>query len=476
MSPVATSPHELASNGHARKSVKASNGANAADADIPVHLSSADLIRMEHEYAAHNYHPLPVVFDRANGAKVWDPEGKEYIDMLSAYSAVNQGHCHPRIVATLVEQAQKLALSSRAFYNSVFARYAQMVTEMFSYESVLPMNTGAEAVETGVKLARKWAYVKKGVPEGKAIVLSVEGNFHGRTIGVISMSTDPESRGGFGPFLEGVGPTFRDNGTLRTIRFGVIEDLERALELYGEYVAGFLMEPIQGEAGIVVPPAGYLKEVRKLCTKHNVLLICDEIQTGLCRTGKMLCCEHENVRPDIVLLGKALSGGVYPVSAALADKEIMHCIQPGEHGSTYGGNPLGCAVSMTALRVLVEENLSDRAEYLGKIFREEMKALRSPLVKDVRGKGLLNAVVIDEEKSVKGRSAWQFCLLLKSRGVLAKPTHVNIIRFAPPLVISEEDLRKAVGVIAECLEDFDRLDDIPGEVESEKGHKDTLSI
>lgn len=476
MSPVATSPHELASNGHARKSVKASNGANAADADIPVHLSSADLIRMEHEYAAHNYHPLPVVFDRANGAKVWDPEGKEYIDMLSAYSAVNQGHCHPRIVATLVEQAQKLALSSRAFYNSVFARYAQMVTEMFSYESVLPMNTGAEAVETGVKLARKWAYVKKGVPEGKAIVLSVEGNFHGRTIGVISMSTDPESRGGFGPFLEGVGPTFRDNGTLRTIRFGVIEDLERALELYGEYVAGFLMEPIQGEAGIVVPPAGYLKEVRKLCTKHNVLLICDEIQTGLCRTGKMLCCEHENVRPDIVLLGKALSGGVYPVSAALADKEIMHCIQPGEHGSTYGGNPLGCAVSMTALRVLVEENLSDRAEYLGKIFREEMKALRSPLVKDVRGKGLLNAVVIDEEKSVKGRSAWQFCLLLKSRGVLAKPTHVNIIRFAPPLVISEEDLRKAVGVIAECLEDFDKLDDIPGEVESEKGHKDTLSI
>lgn len=476
MSPVATSPHELASNGHARKSVKASNGANAVDADIPVHLSSADLIRMEHEYAAHNYHPLPVVFDRANGAKVWDPEGKEYIDMLSAYSAVNQGHCHPRIVATLVEQAQKLALSSRAFYNSVFARYAQMVTEMFSYESVLPMNTGAEAVETGVKLARKWAYVKKGVPEGKAIVLSVEGNFHGRTIGVISMSTDPESRGGFGPFLEGVGPTFRDNGTLRTIRFGVIEDLERALELYGEYVAGFLMEPIQGEAGIVVPPAGYLKEVRKLCTKHNVLLICDEIQTGLCRTGKMLCCEHENVRPDIVLLGKALSGGVYPVSAALADKEIMHCIQPGEHGSTYGGNPLGCAVSMTALRVLVEENLSDRAEYLGKIFREEMKALRSPLVKDVRGKGLLNAVVIDEEKSVKGRSAWQFCLLLKSRGVLAKPTHVNIIRFAPPLVISEEDLRKAVGVIAECLEDFDRLDDIPGEVESEKGHKDTLSI
>ncbi|KAI6009965.1 pyridoxal phosphate-dependent transferase [Pisolithus marmoratus] len=476
MSPVATSPHDFVSNGRANSSVKAGNGANAADAGTPVHLSSADHIRMEHEYAAHNYHPLPVVFDRANGAKVWDPEGKEYIDMLSAYSAVNQGHCHPKIIATLIEQAQKLTLSSRAFYNSVFARYAQQITEMFSYESVLPMNTGAEAVETAVKLSRKWAYMKKGVPEGKAMVLSVDGNFHGRTIGVISMSTDPESRGGFGPYLEGVGPTFRDNGSVRMIRHGVVEDLERALELYGDCVAGFLVEPIQGEAGIVVPPAGYLAEVRKLCTKHNVLLICDEIQTGLCRTGKMLCCEHENVRPDIVLLGKALSGGVYPVSAVLADKEIMYCINPGEHGSTYGGNPLGCAVAMTALRVLVEENLAERAEYLGEIFRAEMNALRSPLVKLVRGKGLLNAVVIDEEKSTRGRSAWQFCLLLKSRGVLAKPTHVNIIRFAPPLVISEEDLRKAIKVIAECLEDLDKLDDIPGEVESEKGHKDTLSI
>ncbi|KAI6003282.1 pyridoxal phosphate-dependent transferase [Pisolithus orientalis] len=455
MSPVATSPHDS----------QVSNG-------VPVHLSSADHIRMEHEYAAHNYHPLPAVFDRANGAIVWDPEGKEYIDMLSAYSA---GHCHPKIVATLIEQAQKLTLSSRAFYNSIFTRYAQQITEMFSYGSVLPMNTGAEAVETAVKLARKWAYMKKGVPEGKAMVLSVEGNFHGRTIGVISLSTDPESRGGFGPYLEGVGPTFRDNGTVRTIRFGVIEDLERALELYGEYVAGFLVEPIQGEAGIVVPPTGYLAQVRKLCTKYNVLLICDEIQTGLCRTGKMLCCEHENVRPDIVLLGKALSGGVYPVSAVLADKEIMYCIGPGEHGSTYGGNPLGCAVAMTALRVLVDENLSERAERLGEIFRSEMKAVKSPLVKEVRGKGLLNAVVIDEEKSIKGRSAWQFCLLLKSRGVLAKPTHVNIIRFAPPLVISEEDLRKAIKVIAECLEDLDKLDDIPGEVESEKGHTDTIT-
>ncbi|KAG6329832.1 hypothetical protein ID866_9258 [Astraeus odoratus] len=467
MSPVATSAHS-ASNGdsHAQKSARA---------DPPVHLSSADLIQMEHEYGAHNYHPLPVVFDSAKGAKVWDPEGKEYVDMLSAYSAVNQGHCHPRIVGALVEQAQKLTLSSRAFYNSVFARFARQITEMFGYESVLPMNTGAEAVETAVKLSRKWAYMKKGVPEGRAIVLSVEGNFHGRTLGVISMSTDPESRGGFGPYLAGVGPTYLDNGNIRTIRYGVIEDLERALELHGQHVAAFLVEPIQGEAGIVVPPPGYLAKVRELCTKHNVLLICDEIQTGLCRTGKLLCCEHDQIRPDVVLLGKALSGGVYPVSAVLADREVMYCIRPGEHGSTYGGNPLGCAVAMTALRVLVDEKLSERAEHLGQIFRREVRALGSPLVKEVRGKGLLNAIVINEESSTRGRTAWQFCLLLKSRGVLAKPTHVNIIRFAPPLVISEEDLKKAIKVIAECLEDLDKLDDIPGEVESEKGHTDTLT-
>ncbi|KAG2117149.1 pyridoxal phosphate-dependent transferase [Suillus discolor] len=395
-------------------------------------LTSASLISMEHEYGAHNYHPLPVVFDSARGAKVWDPEGKEYIDMLSAYSAVNQGHCHPKIVATLVEQAQKLTLSSRAFYNSVFGRFAQQITQMFSYESVLPMNTGAEAVETAVKLARKWAYLKKGVPDGKAIVLSVAGNFHGRTLGVIRIMTKS-----------------------CVIRYGEISDLERALELHGKNVAAFLIEPIQGEAGIVVPPRGYFAKVRELCTKHNVLLICDEIQTGLCRTGKMLCCEHEGIRPDMVLLGKALSGGVYPVSAVLADREVMHCIQPGEHGSTYGGNPLGCAVAMTSLRVLVDEKLADRAQ-------------------EVRGRGLLNAVVIDEEKSSKGRTAWQFCLLLKSRGVLAKPTHCNIVRFAPPLVILEEDLRKAIRIIGQCLSDLDQLDDIPGEVESEKGFKEML--
>ncbi|THH19164.1 hypothetical protein EW146_g1940 [Bondarzewia mesenterica] len=421
------------------------------------------------------YHPLPVVFDRAQGAKVWDPEGREYIDMLSAYSAVNQGHCHPRIVAALVEQAQKVTLSSRAFYNSVFGRFAEKITTLFGYDMVLPMNTGAEAVETAVKLSRKWAYEKKGVPDGKAIVYSAEGNFHGRTLGVISMSTDPESRGGFGPYLPGVGPKFRDGELVRTIRYGVIGDLERALELYGKDVAAFLVEPIQGEAGIIVPPEGYLKKVRELCTKHNVLLICDEIQTGLCRTGKLLCCEHDNVRPDIVLLGKALSGGLYPVSAVLADREVMLCIKPGEHGSTYGGNPLGCAVAITALDVLLEERLAERAEALGEKFRESVRAIGSPLVKLVRGRGLLNAIVIDESKSVKGRTAWQFCLLLKSRGLLAKPTHVNIIRFAPPLVISEDDIVKSVKIIEQSLVDLDKLDEIPGEVESEKGFKDEIS-
>ncbi|KAH9993356.1 ornithine aminotransferase [Russula vinacea] len=407
--------------------------------------------------------------------RVWDPEGKEYIDMLSAYSAVNQGHCHPRIVATLVQQAQRLTLSSRAFYNSLFGLFAEKVTKLFGYDMVLPMNTGAEAVETGIKLARKWAYEKKGVTEGRAIVLSAAGNFHGRTIGVISMSTDPESRNGFGPYLEGVGPNYRDGDAVRTIRYGEIDDIRRALELHGKDVAAILLEPIQGEAGIVVPPTGYFRQVRELCSQHNVLLICDEIQTGLCRTGKMLCVEHEGIRPDVVLLGKALSGGVYPVSAVLADKDVMLCVRPGEHGSTYGGNPLGCAVAMTALDVLVEEGLAERALRLGEQFRNDIRALHSPLVKEVRGRGLFNAVVIDESTSSRGRTAWQFCLLLKSRGVLAKPTHVNIIRFSPPLVISEEDLQKAVGVIRQALIDLDQLEEIPGEVESEKGFRDELN-
>jgi len=474
MSPSAITPNELAIHG-SNNGIHHVQKISRANGSAPAHLASADVIQLEHQYGAHNYHPLPVVFDSGKGAKVWDPEGNEYIDMLSAYSAVNQGHCHPKIVGTLVEQAQKLTLSSRAFYNSMFGRFAQQITEMFGYDMVLPMNTGAEAVETSIKLARKWAYEKKGVPEGKAIVLTPSGNFHGRTIGVISMSTDPDSRGGFGPYLQGVGPTYEDEGILRYIRFGEISDLERAFELNGKNVAAFLVEPIQGEAGIVVPPEGYLSAVRDLCKKHNVLLICDEIQTGLCRTGKMLCCEYDNVRPDIVLLGKALSGGVYPVSVVLADRDIMLCINPGEHGSTYGGNPLGCAVAMTALKVLVDEKLAERADILGEKFRSSVSAINSPLVKTVRGRGLLNAVVINEEKSSKGRTAWQFCLLLKSRGLLAKPTHVNIVRFAPPLVISEEDLMKSVRIIERALVDLDELDEIPGEVESEKGHKDLVT-
>ncbi|KAI5830544.1 ornithine aminotransferase [Schizophyllum commune Tattone D] len=459
-------------------SSSATSQAHAQVNGAPVRISSADAIAMEHQFGAHNYHPLPIVFDRAQGAKVWDPEGKEYIDMLSAYSAVNQGHCHPRIIQTLVEQSQRLTLSSRAFYNSVFPQFAKKITDTFGYDMVLPMNTGAEAVETGIKLARKWAYEKKGVPEGKAVVFSAEGNFHGRTIGVISMSTDPESRNNFGPFVGGVGPNFINaQGQKQVIRYGHVEDLEAAILSAGpENVAAFLVEPIQGEAGIVVPPEGYLQAVRDLTKKHNILLICDEIQTGLCRTGKMLACQWDNIRPDVILLGKALSAGAYPVSAVLADKEVMLCIRPGEHGSTYGGNPLGSAIGITALDILLQEDLANRALKLGEIFRSEITALKHPLVSTVRGRGLLNAVVIDETQSKKGRTAWQFCLLLKSRGVLAKPTHVNIIRFAPPLVIEEADLRKAIKIIAECLDDLDKLDNIPGEAESEKGFKDTLSL
>ncbi|KAF8147668.1 ornithine aminotransferase [Crassisporium funariophilum] len=441
-------------------------------------MSSQELIQLEEEYGAHNYHPLPIVFDSAKGARVWDPEGRMYIDMLSAYSHVH-GHCHPRIIATLVAQAQKLTLSSRAFHNAAFGPFARLITRTFGYDMVLPMNTGAEAVETSVKLARKWAYMRKGVAEGKAVVLSVEGNFHGRTLGIISMSTDPEARVGFGPYLEGVGPVYVDEeGETRVIRYGVLEDLERALNIHGENVAAFLVEPIQGEAGIVVPPEGYLKGVEQLCKKHNVLLICDEIQTGLCRTGKMLACEWDNIRPDVVLLGKALSGGVYPVSAVLADKDVMLCIRPGEHGSTYGGNPLGCAVATTAIAVLQDEHLAARAQALGEYFRDAIRALNSPRVREVRGRGLLNAVVMEEggKGKGKGRGAWEFCLLLAGRGVLAKPTHVNVIRFAPPLVIEEDLLKEAVRIIGECLIDLDELDEIPGDMGSEKGHKDGLTL
>ncbi|KAJ7844077.1 ornithine-oxo-acid aminotransferase [Mycena olivaceomarginata] len=518
MSPSATTTTAPATNGNG--AIKAKNGVNGSANGThangngvvkngkngkEAHLSSTELIRLENEHGAHNYHPLPVVFDRALGAKVWDPEGREYIDMLSAYSAVNQGHCHPRIVAALVAQAQKLTLSSRAFHNSVFGRFAERVGGLFGWEMVLPMNTGAEAVESALKLARKWAYLRKGVPEGEAIVLSVADNFHGRTLGVISMSTDPSARVGFGPYLPGVGPTFVDpeaEGGSRVIRFGEISDLGRALELHGPRVAAFLVEPVQGEAGIIVPPPTYLPAVAALCKKHNVLLICDEIQTGLGRTGKMLAIDHAGIRPDIVLLGKALSGGVYPVSAVLADKDVMLCIQPGEHGRT----PLACAVAITALDVLVEEDLSARAARLGEVFRSSVLALKSPYVKTVRGLGLLNAVVIDEDacnaaRAARGqdvagnkrRTAWQFCLLLKARGVVDQddawecvsvsvslgatatedrrraPVLVSV-RFAPPLVIEEADLVKAVKIIGECLVDLERLDEIPGDDIEEGGH------
>ncbi|KAG8970314.1 ornithine aminotransferase [Tulasnella sp. 419] len=460
-------------NGHTHDAVSAAkqpeNG-HPKDRSASQKLSSKEVMSLEHTYGAHNYHPLPIVFESGKGAKVWDPEGNEYIDMLSAYSAVNQGHCHPKIIQALVTQAQKLTLSSRAFYNSVFGSFARKVTEMFGYDMVLPMNTGAEAVETSIKLARKWAYMRKGVQPGKAIVLSAAENFHGRTLGVISMSTDPESRRDFGPFLEGVGPRYEVGGKEHVLRYNSVDDLRHALEIHGENVAAFLVEPIQGEAGIVVPDDGYLAECAKLCRTYNVLLICDEIQTGLCRTGKMLCCEHDNIRPDMVLLGKALSGGVYPVSAVLANRDVMTCIRPGEHGSTYGGNPLGCAVAMAALDVLVEEQLAARASELGEKFRAALSKIKSPLIKTIRGRGLLNAMVIDESKSTRGRTAWQLCLLLKHKRVLAKPTHMNIIRFAPPLVISEQDLMKSVSIIEECLRDLDKVEFIPGEEEDPEHH------
>ncbi|CAJ0762664.1 11627_t:CDS:2 [Entrophospora sp. SA101] len=424
------------------------------------HYSSSELINMEHDYGAHNYHPLPVVLSKGEGVYVWDPENNKYMDFLSAYSAVNQGHCHPKIVKALCDQAQKLSLSSRAFYNDVFGRYAKYITEYFNYDMVLPMNTGVEAVETGIKLARKWAYVKKGIPENKAIIISCTNNFHGRTISVISMSTDPDSRQGFGPFMPLVGPICPATG--KKVEHNSVKDLEDALEVHGKHVAGFLVEPIQGEAGINVPDEGYLKKCYDLCKKHNALFIADEIQTGLARTGKMICCEHDGVRPDILLLGKALSGGIYPVSAVLADKEIMLCIKPGEHGSTYGGNPLGCATAIAALEVIKEENLVEKSAVLGEKFRKALQDIKSPLIQTVRGKGLLNAIVIDEKKF--NRTAWQICLLLKSRGLLAKPTHINIIRLAPPLCITEEELMTGVNIIKNALLDIVKMnvDDIPG--------------
>ncbi|KAF9877365.1 ornithine aminotransferase [Colletotrichum karsti] len=432
---------------HANGAAPHSNG-NAS----PYHASSTDsAIKSENEYAAHNYHPLPVVFSRASGVHVWDPEGKQYLDFLSAYSAVNQGHCHPELVKALTDQASRLTLSSRAFYNDVFPKWAEKIRDVFGYDMVLPMNTGAEAVETAIKIARKWAYKVKGVEQGKALVFSVNDNFHGRTMTAISLSVDPESRDNYGPYVPNIGAVNPSTG--KPIRYNNVADIEEVFEAHGKDTAAIIIEPIQGEAGVVVPDDDYLRKVSELCKKHNVLFICDEIQTGIGRTGRMLCSQWAEIKPDMVTLGKAISGGLYPVSCVLSSKEIMLVVEPGTHGSTYGGNPLGCAVSIRALEIMEEEDLTAKAEKLGNVFRDGIRAFNSPIIELVRGKGLLNAVVIDESKT-DGRTAWDLCLLLKEKGLLAKPTHGNIIRFAPPLVISETELRKALNIIGEALKEL----------------------
>jgi ornithine--oxo-acid transaminase len=403
--------------------------------------TSKDYIELEAKYGAHNYHPLPVVFAKAKGAKVWDVEGKEYYDFLSAYSAVNQGHFHPKIVKALTDQAQKLTLSSRAFYNDCLGEWEEYVTKYFGYDKVLPMNSGAEADETALKLARRWGTVVKGIPNDETLIVCCEGNFHGRTITIITMSNDPDSYANYGPLTPG----------FIRIPYNDPAALEKVLAEKGDKVAGFLLEPIQGEAGVYVPDEGYLKKCYDICKKYNVLFMADEVQCGIARTGKMLACDHEGVRPDILILGKALGGGVFPISAALADDEIMLTIKPGEHGSTFGGNPLATRVSIAALEVVKEENLTERAEYLGKIFREEIMKIKSPMIEKVRGKGLLNAVII---KPMNGKEAWDVCLKMAENGVLAKPTHQHIIRFAPPLVISEEELRDAIERIKKSILSF----------------------
>ncbi|TNF42635.1 MAG: ornithine--oxo-acid transaminase [Bacteroidetes bacterium] len=403
-------------------------------------MKSHDYIEREEKFGAHNYHPLPVVLDRGEGPFVWDVEGKRYYDFLSAYSAVNQGHCHPKIINALTEQAGKLTLTSRAFFNSVLGEYEEYVTKYFGYDKVLPMNTGAEGDETALKLCRKWAYLVKGIKENQAKIIVCENNFHGRTITIVSMSTDPDARKDYGPFTPG----------FITIPYNDIPALEKALE--DPDVAGFLVEPIQGEAGVFVPDEGYIKKAYDLCKKKNVLFIADEVQTGIARTGKLLACEHEGVRPDVLILGKALSGGVLPVSAVLADDEIMLTIKPGEHGSTFGGNPLACKVAIAALEVIRDEKLAEKAERLGKIFRDEMRAVKSDMIELVRGKGLLNAIVI---RPKNGKEAWDVCVAMKELGVLAKPTHGHIIRFAPPLVITEEQLRDAISLIKKAILQFD---------------------
>ena len=403
---------------------------------------SEQLIELEEKYGAHNYHPIPVVIEKGEGVFVWDAEGKRYYDFLAAYSAVNQGHCHPRLIKVLTEQAQKLTLTSRAFHNTKLGEFEKFITTYFGYDKVLPMNTGVEGVETAIKLARRWAYDVKGIKDNEAKIIFAKENFHGRTLGAISASTDPSSYTGFGPFVPGY----------ITIPYNDLAALEKAMQ--DKNVAAFLVEPIQGEAGVVVPDEGYLRGVRTLCDTYNVLFIADEVQTGLCRTGKMLACDHENVKADILVLAKALSGGILPISAVLANNEIMLTIKPGEHGSTYGGNPLACVVAMEALKILKDEKLAENSEELGKLLRAELNKIKDrypDVITIVRGKGLLNAIVIKEKA---GKTAWEVCLQLAEHGLLAKPTHGDIIRFAPPLVINKQQIMECVAIIEKVISEF----------------------
>lgn len=406
-------------------------------------LTSQQAIELENKYGAHNYHPLPVVLSKGEGVYVWDVEGKKYYDFLSAYSAVNQGHCHPDIIGALQEQSKKLTLTSRAFYNDMLGKQEKYMSEKFGFDKILPMNSGAEAVETAIKLTRKWAYEKKGIPEEQAQIIICENNFHGRTTTIISFSNDPDARKNFGPYTPG----------FIKIAYDDVNALEEALN-NNENVAGFLVEPIQGEAGVYVPSEGYLQKAKALCEKHGILFIADEVQTGIARTGKLLAVDHENVKPDVLILGKALSGGVYPISAVLANDEIMEVIKPGQHGSTFGGNPLAAAVALAALKVIEDEKLADNAQKLGELFRSEIYKLveKYELLKSVRGKGLLNAILIND--TPESETAWNICLKLRDNGLLAKPTHGNIIRFAPPLVMNEEQLMECVSIIDKTFEEF----------------------
>ena len=399
---------------------------------------SEQLISLEDKYGAHNYHPLPVVLERGEGVHVWDVDGKKYFDFLSAYSAVNQGHSHPRILKALTEQAKKITLTSRAFYNSELGKYEEFVTKLFGYDKLLPMNSGAEAVETALKLCRKWAYLKKGIPQNEAIILFASGNFHGRTLAIISASTEDSSRKDFGPYLPNI----------KIVEYGNLDSFKTEIT-NNKNMAGFIVEPIQGEAGIIIPEDEYLKSCAQICKENRVLFIADEIQTGIARTGKMLACDHIGIKPDMLILGKALSGGVLPVSAVLANDDIMLCIKPGEHGSTFGGNPLACAVATEALKVVIEEKLADNAEKMGQLFRAELNKVKSKWIKNVRGRGLLNALEINDTE--ESQTAWNICIKMAENGLLAKPTHGNIIRFAPPLVINESQIEEAVAIIEKSL-------------------------